>query len=153
RKDGQITVDMGAPRFSPAEIPFQADSEALSYPLEVGEQQLQVSALSMGNPHSVTLVDNLDQNPEAKIAPLGARHARCPRPRNAGSMQLVDRPGARLRLHERGVGETLACGTGACAAAVVGIRLGHLYSRVSIELPGGTLQNEWAVPGHSAITT
>ncbi|PKM28912.1 MAG: diaminopimelate epimerase [Gammaproteobacteria bacterium HGW-Gammaproteobacteria-11] len=153
RKDGQITVDMGAPRFSPAEIPFQADSEALSYPLVVGEQQLQVSALSMGNPHCVTLVDNLDQYPVAEIGPLVERHARFPRAVNAGFMQLVDRHHARLRVYERGVGETLACGTGACAAAVAGIRLGHLESPVSIDLPGGTLQIEWAGPGQSVMMT
>lgn len=153
RKDGQITVDMGAPRFSPADIPFQADSEALSYPLVVGEQQLQVSALSMGNPHCVTLVDNLDQYPVAEIGPLVERHARFPRAVNAGFMQLVDRHHARLRVYERGVGETLACGTGACAAAVAGIRLGHLESPASIELPGGTLQIEWAGPGQSVMMT
>ena len=153
RKDGQITVDMGAPRFSPAEIPFQADSEALSYPLVVGVQQLQVAALSMGNPHCVTLVDNLEQYPVAEIGPLVERHARFPRAVNAGFMQLVDRHHARLRVYERGVGETLACGTGACAAAVAGIRLGHLESPVSIELPGGTLQIEWAGPGQSVMMT
>ncbi|MFT6464787.1 diaminopimelate epimerase [Halopseudomonas sp.] len=151
--DGQITVDMGAPRFSPAQIPFQADTEALTYTLEVGDQQLQISTVSMGNPHSVTLVDDLDSFPVASLGPLIEKHPRFDQGVNAGFMQLVDRHHARLRVYERGAGETLACGTGACAAAVAGIRLGHLVSPVSIQLPGGSLQIEWAGPGQPVMMT
>ncbi|WOD11569.1 diaminopimelate epimerase [Pseudomonas sp. NyZ704] len=151
--DGQITVDMGAPRFSPAQIPFQADTEALTYTLEVGEQQLQISTVSMGNPHSVTLVDDLDSFPVASLGPLIEKHPRFDQGVNAGFMQLIDRHHARLRVYERGAGETLACGTGACAAAVAGIRLGHLVSPVSIQLPGGSLHIEWAGPGQPVMMT
>ncbi|MBQ0744577.1 MAG: diaminopimelate epimerase [Pseudomonas sp.] len=151
--DGQITVDMGAPRFSPAQIPFQADTEALTYTLEVGDQQLQISTVSMGNPHSVALVDDLDSFPVASLGPLIEKHPRFDQGVNAGFMQLVDRHHARLRVYERGAGETLACGTGACAAAVAGIRLGHLVSPVSIQLPGGSLQIEWAGPGQPVMMT
>lgn len=151
--DGQVTVDMGAPRFSPAQIPFQADTEALTYALEVGEQQLQISTVSMGNPHSVTLVDDLDSFPVASLGPLIEKHTRFAQGVNAGFMQLIDRHHARLRVYERGAGETLACGTGACAAAVAGIRLGHLVSPVSIQLPGGALHIEWAGPGQPVMMT
>ncbi len=151
--DGQVTVDMGAPRFSPAQIPFQAETEALTYTLEVGEQQLQISTVSMGNPHSVTLVDDLDSFPVASLGPLIEKHPRFDQGVNAGFMQLIDRHHARLRVYERGAGETLACGTGACAAAVAGIRLGHLVSPVSIQLPGGSLHIEWAGPGQPVMMT
>ncbi|GGC92905.1 diaminopimelate epimerase [Halopseudomonas salina] len=151
--DGQITVNMGPPRFVPAEIPFQAQSEAISYELAVADQILQVAAVSMGNPHCVTLVDDLNVYPVNRLGPLIERHSRFPNGVNAGFMQLIDRHSARLRVFERGVGETRACGTGACAAAVAGIRQGHLTSPVSIELPGGTLQIEWAGPGEPVMMT
>ena len=151
--DGQITVDMGVPRVQPHEIPFQADSAALSYPLQVGDHQLEVSALSMGNPHCVTLVDDVDSYPVADIGPLIENHPRFPQRVNAGFMQIVDAHQARLRVYERGVGETRACGTGACAAAVAGIRLGLLRSPVTVRLPGGTLQIEWAGDGQPVMMT
>ncbi|WP_022963903.1 diaminopimelate epimerase [Halopseudomonas pelagia] len=151
--DGQVTVDMGAPRFAPAQIPFQADTEALTYSLEAGDQQLQVSTVSMGNPHCVTLVDDLDNYPVLSVGPLIEKHPRFGQGVNAGFMQLIDRHNARLRVYERGAGETLACGTGACAAAVAGIRLGHLASPVSIQLPGGALHIEWAGPGQPVLMT
>lgn len=151
--DGQVTVNMGAPRFSPARIPFQTETESVSCELTVGEQVLQVAAVSMGNPHCVTLVDDLNTFPVASLGPLIERHARFPKGVNAGFMQLVDRHCARLRVFERGVGETRACGTGACAAAVAGIRMGHLASPVRIELPGGNLQIEWAGPGEPVWMT
>lgn len=151
--DGQITVDMGVPRVQPHEIPFQADSAALSYPLQVGDHQLEVSALSMGNPHCVTLVDDVDSYPVADIGPLIESHPRFPQRVNAGFMQIVDAHQARLRVYERGVGETRACGTGACAAAVAGIRLGLLRSPVTVRLPGGTLQIEWAGDGQPVMMT
>ncbi|HLT03618.1 MAG TPA: diaminopimelate epimerase [Pseudomonas sp.] len=153
RRDGQVTVDMGAPRFTPAEIPFTADREAVSYPLEVGGRTLEVAAISMGNPHCVTLVDDLDSYPVAELGPLIEHHPRFPKRVNAGFLQLIDQHQAQLRVHERGAGETQACGTGACAAAVAGIRLGHLKSPVTIRLPGGTLKIEWAGPGQPVLMT
>lgn len=153
RRDGQVTVNMGAPRFSPSDIPFTADREAVSYPLEVNGQTLDISALSMGNPHCITLVDDLDSYPVAELGPLIEQHPRFANRVNAGFMQLVDRHQARLRVYERGVGETQACGTGACAAAVAGIQLGHLTSPVTIRLPGGYLKIEWAGPGQPVMMT
>lgn len=151
--DGQVTVNMGAPRFTPEQIPFQADAESLTYELEVEGQLLQVCALSMGNPHCVTLVDDLDQYPVTTLGPLIEKHTRFPRGVNAGFMQLINRQYARLRVYERGAGETQACGTGACAAVVAGIRLGHLTSPVRIDLPGGALYIEWAGPGQPVMMT
>lgn len=151
--DGQVTVNMGAPRFSPAQIPFQADTEALTYVLDAGVEHLQVSTVSMGNPHCVTLVDDLGSYPVEVIGPLIEKHPRFGQGVNAGFMQLIDRHHARLRVYERGAGETQACGTGACAAAVAGIRLGHLASPVSIQLPGGALHIEWAGPGQPVMMT
>lgn len=151
--DGQVTVDMGPPRFDPEQIPFQAASESLTYRLEVDGQPLQVSALSMGNPHCVTLVDDLDGYPVTTLGPLIEKHPRFARGVNAGFMQLINRHHARLRVYERGAGETQACGTGACAAAVAGIRLGHLASPVRIDLPGGALHIEWAGPGQPVMMT
>ena len=151
--DGLVTVDMGAPRFDLSQIPFQADAEALAYRLEVGDQQLEVFALSMGNPHCVTLVDNLDSFPVATLGPLIEKHPRFSKGVNAGFMQLLDAHHVRVRVYERGAGETLACGTGACAAAVAGIRLGYLESPVSVQLPGGDLHIEWAGPGQPVMMT
>jgi diaminopimelate epimerase len=153
REDGQVTVNMGAPRFAPPDIPFQAEQEALTYPLQVGGQVYDIAAVSMGNPHCVTLVNDLQQLPLAELGPLFEAHPRFPRRVNAGFMQVVDNHHARLRVFERGVGETQACGTGACAAAVAGIRTGHLVSPVKIELPGGTLHIEWAGPGEPVMMT
>ena len=146
-------VNMGVPRVQPHEVPFQADSEALSYPLQVGDRQLEVCAVSMGNPHCVTLVDDVDTYPVADLGPLIEDHPRFPQRVNAGFMQIVDAHHARLRVHERGAGETRACGTGACAAAVAGIRLGLLRSPVDIRLPGGTLKIEWAGDGQPVMMT
>ncbi|MED5494017.1 MAG: diaminopimelate epimerase [Pseudomonadota bacterium] len=151
--DRQVTVDMGAPRFVPAEIPFQADAEAIDYTLEVAGDQLQVAAVSMGNPHCVTLVPDVQDGTLERLGALIEAHPRFPRKVNAGFMQVVDRQHARLRVYERGVGETQACGTGACAAAVAGIRLGLLDSPVQIDLPGGRLQIEWAGPGQPVLMT
>ena len=152
-RDKQISVDMGAPRFVPAEIPFQADAEACEYSLEVGGETLQVAAVSMGNPHCVTLVSDVRDGTLERLGALIEAHPRFPRKVNAGFMQVVDRQHARLRVYERGVGETQACGTGACAAAVAGIRLGLLDSPVQIDLPGGRLQIEWAGPGQPVLMT
>lgn len=153
RRDGQVTVNMGVPRLAPAEVPFQADGEALGHPLEVGGRTLDVSVLSMGNPHCVTLVEDLASCPVAELGPLIESHPRFPQRVNAGFMQVLDAQQARLRVYERGVGETQACGTGACAAAVAGIRRGLLRSPVNIRLPGGTLKIEWAGDGQPVMMT
>ena len=152
-QDGQVTVNMGVPRLQPRQVPFQADNEALSYSLQVAEQTLEVAVVSMGNPHCVTLVKDVDNYPVATIGPLIERHPRFAQQVNAGFLQVIDQHHARLRVHERGVGETRACGTGACAAAVTGMRLGLLRSPVNIRLPGGTLKIEWAGNGQPVMMT
>lgn len=153
RRDGQVRVNMGAPRFAPGEIPFQADSEAQTYTLDVGGQRLDIATVSMGNPHCVTLVDNLDTAEVERLGPLIESHPRFPQRVNAGFMQLLDAHHVRLRVYERGAGETLACGTGACAAAVAGIRQGLLQSPVKVDLPGGQLLIEWAGAGKPVMMT
>ena len=141
--NGLITVNMGAPRFAPDAIPFIADQAALTYTLEVAGQQLTISALSMGNPHAVQIVDNIDAAPVSSQGPLIEAHPRFPQRVNAGFMQIVDMHQIRLRVFERGSGETLACGTGACAAVVAGIRLGKLQSPVIVSTRGGELSISW----------
>lgn len=153
RSDGQITVNMGQPRLMPAEVPFQADAPALSYPLVVDGHQVDVAAVSMGNPHAVLNVPDVDT---AAVAELGSRiemHPRFPNRVNVGFLQVVDRKHARLRVWERGAGETRACGTGACAAAVTAIRQGLMDSPVQIDLPGGRLSIEWAGDGQPVMMT
>ena len=142
--DGQVTVDMGKPEFEPARVPFVAAQRALTYPLEVGGAMCEVSVLSMGNPHAVQVVADVERAPVQTQGPLIERHPRFPARVNAGYLQIVDRGRARLRVYERGAGETLACGTGACAAAVAGITRGLLGSRVVVETRGGPLVIAWA---------
>ena len=153
QQDGQVMVNMGVPRLRPADVPFQTTSDALSHPLQVSGLELDVAALSMGNPHCVTLVEDVDNYPVAELGPLIESHPRFPQRVNAGFLQIVDAHHARLRVYERGAGETRACGTGACAAAVAGIRLGLLRSPVDIRLPGGTLKIEWAGDGQPVMMT
>lgn len=141
--DGQITVDMGVPIFEPADIPFAADARAEVYPLEVGSTRVDVSVVSMGNPHAVMRVEHVDKAPVTSLGPRIESHARFPRRVNVGFMQVVDRQHLRLRVYERGTGETLACGSGACAAVVVGRQRGWLDDKVTVSLPGGTLQVQW----------
>ncbi len=141
--DGQIRVNMGRPRFAPAEIPFAAEREAPTYSLDVGGRHLTIGAVSMGNPHAVLAVDSVDDAPVADWGPQIEHHPRFPRRVNVGFMQVVDTENLRLRVFERGTGETLACGTGACAAAVVARRLGMVGSAVRVRLPGGDLVIEW----------
>lgn len=150
-ENDQVTVDMGAPHFAPAEIPFLADAEAMTYALLVAGQSVDVSTVNMGNPHAVMRVDNVDTAPVATLGPALENHAQFPERVNAGFMQVVDAQRIRLRVFERGTGETLACGTGACAAAVAGIRLGLLISPVTVSLPGGDLVIRWAGAGQSVI--
>jgi diaminopimelate epimerase len=156
--DGNVTVDMGAPRLDPAEVPF--DSEGLGgvaqgidtlWPLQVrergAEKTVLVSVVSMGNPHAVQVVDDVDSAAVAETGPQIEHHPRFPRRVNAGYMQVVDRQHVRLRVFERGAGETLACGTGSCAAVVAGIRRGLLDSPVRVSARGGELSIAWAGDG------
>ena len=152
-EDGRVRVDMGAPRFAPGDIPLTADDERHAYTLDVDGETVTMDALSMGNPHAVIDVDNVDQAPVTTLGPRIEAHSRFPRRVNVGFMEVVSRQSVRLRVFERGVGETLACGTGACAAVVSGIRRGLLDQHVDVTLPGGTLSIEWAGPGQSVIMT
>jgi diaminopimelate epimerase len=141
--DGQITVDMGVPEFDPWKIPFNADTRLDEYSLDVNGEVLKIGAVSMGNPHAVTIVDNVDTAAVAELGPAIESHALFPNRMNAGFMQIIDESHIRLRVFERGAGETLACGTGACAAVVVGCLQGHLANEVQVDLPGGSLQISW----------
>ena len=141
--DGVICVDMGAPRFVPAEIPFKAEAEALQYPLNIQDMLLTIGAVSMGNPHAVQVVRDVDQAAVREDGPLIEHHERFPQRVNAGFMQVVARDHVRLRVWERGAGETLACGTGACAAVVTGIRWGLLDESVRVSTRGGDLAVTW----------
>lgn len=142
--NGWVRVNMGYPKFLPQEIPFLADKPENLYDLELAnQQQIQIDVVNMGNPHAVTIVSDVITADVATIGPQVESHARFPARVNAGFMQIIDEQHARLRVFERGVGETLACGTGACAAAVSGIRRGLLANQVEIELAGGKLQIEW----------
>ncbi len=141
--DGWVAVSMGVPEFSPDKIPFLADSEAKSYQLPVDGNNLQISAVSMGNPHCVIRVDDVATAPVGDLGPRIERHERFPELVNVGFMQIRDRSNIDLRVFERGVGETAACGTGACAAVVSGQRLGLLDEAVSVRLPGGQVVVSW----------
>ena len=142
--DGCVTVNMGVPRFEPADIPFIADARAPTYSLDVDGSIVLVSAVSMGNPHAVQLVDDVDNAPVTQVGALIENHPRFPNRVNAGFMQIINRNHIRLRVFERGAGETLACGTGACAAVVVGIQLGLLDEQVDVSTRGGVLSIAWA---------
>jgi diaminopimelate epimerase len=156
--DGRVTVDMGAPVFEAARVPFDSngltarlpsDGDAFPlWPLDLGDQIIEVAVLSMGNPHAVTTVASVDSAPVESLGPSIERDPRFRNGVNVGFMEVVARDRIRLRVFERGAGETLACGTGACAAVVAGIRLGLLDRRVEVEARGGTLTIEW--PGGAA---
>ncbi len=150
--DGQVTVDMVAPRFEPADIPFVAEARALTYVLDIG-QPVEIAALSMGNPHAVLETCNVDTAPVAEWGPLIERHARFPERVNVGFMQLVHRRAIKLRVFERGSGETLACGTGACAAAVAGMTRGLLDDTVQVQTRGGSLTIRWQGEGQPVFMT
>ena len=151
--DGQVSVDMGVPQFEPSRIPFQAERRALTYALEVGGKSVVISALSMGNPHAVQLVHDADRAPvQAQGAAIEA-HPRFPQRVNAGYMQVVSRGHVKLRVFERGAGETLACGTGACAAVVAGIQRGLLDKRVTVTTRGGDLGISWEGDGKPVLMT
>ncbi|MFL6551202.1 MAG: diaminopimelate epimerase [Povalibacter sp.] len=146
RDDGLVSVDMGIPDFTPAALPFEASREADIYPLRIGESELQISAVSMGNPHAVIQVPSVKDAPVDTVGPAVENHSRFPNRTNVGFMEVVNRTRIRLRVFERGVGETLACGTGACAAVAVGQRLGLLDSEVSVDAPGGQMSVRWLGP-------
>ncbi len=151
--DGQVTVDMGAPRFEPEAIPFVADERADVYSLAVDGQTVEASVLSMGNPHAVLRVDDVENVPVTELGPKLEHHPRFPNRANIGFMQVVDRSHIRLRVWERGSGETLACGTGACAAVVAGRQRGWLDDKVTVRLPGGELHIAWAGEGQPVMMT
>ncbi len=143
-KDGQVTVNMGAPIFEPARIPFVAEAPADSYRLDVNDESLDISVVSMGNPHAVLRVEDIEAAPVGRLGAQIEAHPRFPQRVNAGFMQVLDRRHIRLRVFERGSGETLACGSGACAAVVAGRQRGWLDDTVSVSLRGGELRISWA---------
>jgi diaminopimelate epimerase len=142
--DDQVTVNMGTPILKPAHIPFQADSMLSLYELCVDKEQVCISAVSMGNPHAVVVVDNVEIAPVADLGPKIESHPRFPKRVNVGFMEVVGQAVVRLRVYERGVGETMACGSGACAAVVAGRVRGLLTDKVMVHLPGGRLIIHWA---------
>jgi diaminopimelate epimerase len=152
-QDGRVTVNMGAPIFDPARIPFDGGSGEASEPLEVAGKMLNISALSMGNPHAVQVVEDIERAPVMETGPLIEHHPRFPKRVNAGFMQVMDRNNIRLRVYERGAGETLSCGTGACAAVVAGIRRGLLDSPVNVATRGGMLTVSWDGDGAPVLLT
>ncbi len=148
--DGQISVSQGVPRWSPTEIPLQVAEQALRYTLDVAGREVTFGAVSLGNPHAVVLVDALEQAEVASVGALLATHPQFPQGVNVGFMQVIQSDVIRLRVFERGVGETLACGSGACAAVAVGQRWGLLKSQVQVRLPGGELSIEWQAANQKA---
>lgn len=151
--DDGFRVDMGRPRLDPAEIPFRADGRHDRYAIRVGEEVIEIAAVSMGNPHAVLLTESVDEAEIARLGPAIERHERFPEHANVGFLQVQGRDRARLRVFERGVGETRACGSGACAAVVAGRMLGLLDERVAVTLPGGTLVIEWNGEGEPVWMT
>jgi diaminopimelate epimerase len=147
REDGLVSVDMGVPNFDPASLPFDALREAEIYPLRVGEKELRIGAVSMGNPHAVIQVPSVAEADVDGIGPAVENHSRFPQRTNVGFMEIVSPERIRLRVYERGVGETLACGTGACAAVAVGRKLGLLSEEVQVEARGGRMIVRWEGPG------
>ncbi|MBV5287452.1 MAG: diaminopimelate epimerase [Methyloversatilis discipulorum] len=151
--DINVTVNMGVPVFEPARIPFQSDSDAFVQPLDVAGSAVPITAVSMGNPHAVQVVADVDRAPVVQQGPLIESHPRFPARVNAGFMQVVDTHHIRLRVYERGAGETLACGTGACAAVVAGIVRNLLESPVRVSTRGGELNIAWAGEGQPVLMT
>jgi diaminopimelate epimerase len=145
--DQLVSVDMGIPNFAPSSLPFDASSEAHVYPLEVAGGEVEIGAVSMGNPHAVLTVASVDSAPIDRLGPAIENHRRFPKRVNVGFMEIVDRGRIRLRVYERGTGETLACGTGACAAVAVGRRHGRLDAEVQVQVRGGELRVNWGGPG------
>jgi diaminopimelate epimerase len=142
-----VSVDMGVPSFDPRSLPFDAPAESDSYSLEVAGQPVVIGAVSMGNPHAVLEVESVEHAPVETLGPAIEAHRRFPKRVNAGFMEIVDAGHIRLRVYERGAGETLACGTGACAAVAVGRHRRRLGSEVSVRVRGGELRVNWGGPG------
>lgn len=153
RPDGRITVNMGIPEFEPAAIPFSAPERSSRYPLEVNGQTLEIGAVALGNPHAVLRVTDVDSAPLAELGPRIEQHPRFPQRVNAGFLQIVDRSTVRVRVYERGAGETLACGSGACAAVVIGRLWGELDEQVRVRLSGGELAIDWSGEGCPVMMT
>ncbi len=151
--DGNVTVDMGVPVLKPADVPFISDSDAWVQPLDVAGTRVAITAVSMGNPHAVQVVADVDTAPVAEQGPLIEHHPRFPARVNAGFLQIVDEHRVRLRVFERGAGETLACGTGACAAVVTGILRELVASPVTVETRGGELTIAWGGVGTPVMMT
>ncbi len=151
--DGEVTVNMGVPRFEPREVPFEAAARQPVYDLDVDGGVVPVTVLSMGNPHAVQVVDNVEQVPVTAQGPKIEHHPRFPKRVNAGYMQIVDRSHIHVRVWERGAGETLACGTGACAAVAAGRLRGLLDENVAVRVRGGTLQISWRGEGEPVMMT
>jgi diaminopimelate epimerase len=149
QENGAVELDMGPPNFDPKAVPFEASREADIYPLRVGETELQVSVVSMGNPHVVLQTPSVSDAPVQTLGPAIESHPRFPKRTNVGFMEIVAPDHIRLRVFERGAGETQACGTGACAAVTVGRKLGLLEERVQVDAPGGRMSVRWAGPGQS----
>jgi diaminopimelate epimerase len=149
--DGRVRVDMGEPVLEPDAVPFVADEQCASYQLELENEVFELSAVSMGNPHGVMLVDDVATADVDRLGPALESHTRFPNKANIGFMEIVHARFIKLRVYERGSGETLACGTGACAAVVAGIERGLLQSPVEVKLPGGNLNIEWQGRGHNLI--
>ncbi|WP_029822657.1 diaminopimelate epimerase [Vibrio parahaemolyticus] len=151
--DGEVTVNMGVPEFEPNKIPFKAKQKEKTYIMRAGYKTLFCGAVSMGNPHVVTVVDDVDTADVDTLGPLLESHERFPERVNAGFMQVVSRDHIRLRVYERGAGETQACGSGACGAVAVGILQGLLDESVKVSLPGGELHISWQGPGKPLFMT
>ncbi len=151
--DDEVTVNMGVPEFEPNKIPFKAKQKEKTYIMRAGDSTLFCGAVSMGNPHVVTVVDDVDTADVDTLGPLLESHERFPERVNAGFMQVVDRNNIRLRVYERGAGETQACGSGACGAVAVGILQGLLDENVKVSLPGGELNISWQGPGKPLFMT
>ena len=152
-KDNRVTVNMGVPELNPTHIPFVAPARQTTYALPLGDRTLSIGAVSMGNPHAVTVVEDVDAYPVASVGPEVERHVAFPKKVNAGFMQVLNANEVKLRVFERGVGETLACGTGACAAVVSGVLQKLLSNKVNVHLPGGTVTIEWLGEGHPVFMT
>jgi diaminopimelate epimerase len=153
QSDGAVSVDMGVPSFEPRSLPFDALEQADLYSLDVDGQKVDIGAVSMGNPHAVLTVDSTDKAPVETLGPAIERHPRFPNRVNAGFVEIVDRSHIRLRVYERGTGETLACGTGACAAVAVERKRGLLDASVLVRVRGGELRVNWDSPGDNIWLT
>ena len=152
-EDGRVSVEIGAPDFEPSSLPMTAPCAAPSYPIRIGDLEVRVGAVSVGNPHAVVYVEDVESAPVATLGPAIERHPAFPRRVNVGFLQIHDRGHVSLRVYERGVGETLACGTGACAAVAVGRHDGRLDAEVDVDLRGGRAQVRWPGEGSTAWLT